>query len=50
MCVCGGGGGGGLATGYRAPLKPIQIFVVFFACVVVVVFVRLGGVGGKMLI
>ena len=39
--------GGGLATGERAPLKPIQFLCVFFACVVVVVvfvwFFFLGG-------
>ena len=28
-----GGGGGGLATNLRAPLKPIQFFWCFFACV-----------------
>ena len=41
---------GELATGYRAPLKPIQFLWCFFFACVVVVFVRLGGGGGKLLI
>ena len=42
-------GGGGLATNLRAPLKPIQFFLVFFffACVVAVVYGLWGG--GKLL-
>ena len=43
-CVCvGGGGGGGLATGERAPLKPIQFLCFFFFACVVVVFERFWG-------
>ena len=34
---------GGVATNLRAPLKPIQFFGCFFACVVVVFLQFVGG-------
>ena len=42
--VCVWGGGGGVGDRLESPVETNLIFVVFFACVVVV-FVRLGGGG-----
>ena len=43
--MCGGGGGGGVATGERAPLKPIQFLCGFFLHVLLLFLYGLGGGG-----